>query len=307
MSLQNYLSFYHKQLLAETLRTTENYIHGFLIFHTEQVFAATDEILLFIKEQFENHTILRSSDVMKEYWHPYAPFLDDVIQGYSSFSEEEINELFEKLCVFYNHRPILQALIRGVTLKRNEDILEDEIFHEKEAIIEAIIRLFLYLHRNEKLVIVIDNFYSLPPSSQEVLLRLSRKKGANFVIIIVFNKDKDGGVREDSIHFRRKLEQKTNILFLEKNQINSNSKHSDISLIKKQTGIQSDSLFKKLDLAFLLLAFDDCRHLCELLAPMQDSLPLNMQFRFHLAHGKTFLMNYELDRKSTRLNSSHAT
>ena len=70
MSLQNYLSFYHKQFLAETLRTTENYIHGFLIFHTEQVFAATDEILQFIKEQFENHTILRSSDVMKEYWHP---------------------------------------------------------------------------------------------------------------------------------------------------------------------------------------------------------------------------------------------
>ena len=302
MSLQNYLSFYHKQLLAETLRTTENYIHGFLIFHTEQVFAATDEILQFIKEQFEYYTILRSSEVMKEYWHPYAPFLDDIIQGYSGFTEEEIGVLFEKLCVFYNHRPILQALIHGVTLKRNEDILEDEIFHEKEAIIEAIIRLFLYLHRDEKLVIVIDNFYSLPPSSQEVLLRLSRKKGANFVIIIVFNKDKDGGVREDSIHFRRKLEQKTNILFLEKNQVNLNSKRSDISLIKEQTGIQPDSLFKKLDLAFLLLAFDDCRHLCELLAPMQDSLPLNMQFRFHLAHGKTFLMNYEFTQAGTSIN-----
>ena len=302
MSLQNHLCGYHKHLLAETLGNKENFIHGFLIFHTEHVYAATDEILQFIKNQFNQYTILRSSEVMKEYWHPYAPFLDDIIAGYSKYSESEINALFEKLCIFYNHRPILSALIHGQRPKRHEDILEDEIFHEKEAIIEAIIRLFLYFHKNEKLVLIVDNFYALPPSSQEILLRLSKKKGTNFVIIIVFNKDKDSDVREDSIQFRKKLEQKTSILFLDEVHTNLNAKHSDISLAKEQTGIQSDSLFRKLDLAFLLLAFDDCKHLCELLAPLQDNLPLNMQFRFHLAHGKTFLMNYEFTQAGTCIN-----
>lgn len=301
MSLQNHLGWYHKHLLTETLRTRENFIHGFLIFHTEQVYAATDEILQFIKSQFEQYTILRSSELMKEYWHPYAPFLDDIISGYSKYSEDEINALFEKLCVFYNHRPILSALIRGTNPKRQEDILEDEIFHEKDAIIETVIRLFLYFHRNEKLVLIIDNFYTLPPSSQEILLRLSKKKGTNFVIIIVFNKDKDCDVRDDFIHFRKKIEQKTSILFLEEVTTNSNMRHSDISLEKEQTGIQSDSLFKKLDLAFTLLAFDDCKHLCGLLAPMQDNLPLNMLFRFHLAQGKTYLMNHEFTQAGTSI------
>ena len=70
MSLQNHLCGYHKHLLAETLGNKENFIHGFLIFHTEHVYAATDEILQFIKNQFNQYTILRSSEVMKEYWHP---------------------------------------------------------------------------------------------------------------------------------------------------------------------------------------------------------------------------------------------
>jgi hypothetical protein len=288
--------------LTETLKCKGNFIHGFLIFHTEQVYAATDEILQFIKSQFTQHVILRSSEVMKEYWHPYAPFLDDIISGYSNYSEEEMNALFEKLCIFYNHRPILSALINSTFPKRHEDILEDEIFHEKEAIIEAIIRMFLYFHRNEKMVLIIDNFYALPPSSQEILLRLSKKKGTNFVIIIIFNKDNDCDVREDSINFKKKLEQKTNILVLDEVFTNSNTKHSDISLAKEQTGIQPDSLFKKLDLAFLLLAFEDCKHICELLSPLQDNLPLNMQYRFHLVHGKTFLMNYEFTQAATCIN-----
>lgn len=302
MAMQNHLSEYHKNLLTETLKCKGNFIHGFLIFHTEQVYAATDEISQFIKSQFTQHVILRSSEVMKEYWHPYAPFLDDIILGYSNYSEEEMNALFEKLCIFYNHRPILSALINSTFPKRHEDILEDEIFHEKEAIIEAIIRMFLYFHRNEKMVLIIDNFYALPPSSQEILLRLSKKKGTNFVIIIIFNKDNDCDVREDSINFKKKLEQKTNILVLDEVFTNSNTKHSDISLAKEQTGIQPDSLFKKLDLAFLLLAFEDCKHICELLSPLQDNLPLNMQYRFHLVHGKTFLMNYEFTQAATCIN-----
>lgn len=301
MSLRNHLEWYHKRLLVETLKTRENFIHGFLIFHTEQVCAATDEIFQFVKSQSGQYTVLRSSELMKEYRHPYAPFLDDIISGYSKYSDDEINTLFEKLCVFYSHRPILSALIRGTTPKRHEDMLEDEIFHEKDAVIEAVIRLFLYLHRNEKLVLIIDNFYMLPPSSQEILLQMSKKKGTNFVIIIVFNKNRDD-VRDDSIRFRKKLEQKTSILFLE--EVNANEPHSDILPEKPQSGIKSDILFKEFDLAFLLLAFDDCQYLCRLLVPFQDNLPSNMQFRFYLAQGKTFLMNHEFSQAGTSITFS---
>lgn len=301
----------HRRLFEEIISAASFGLSEFILLHTDRVDFLADQIIFSIKSNrsqeerkkrapLKQLEILKSSDVMTDYWQSYSPFSDLIIEAYSSYTDAEFEELFSSLDIFYNHRQLLRSLIRGEEISRKEDILEDEIVYEKNTIVESFVKMFLNVYCDKTLLLIVDNLEVLPKSTLTILSSLVTKKWnvCKIAIVVLFDKEKLYN-REDDFFLKNVSQEKriVNILFMDETIPGDKDRRREYScFMERQEG---KALIKKLEKAFRLLAFDDCKEFCccvnERISEKRDYLNAADLLRFRLLHAQTFLMLLEMD------------
>lgn len=156
----------------------------------------------------------------------YAPFLEAIKLFFLGAKRDELIALFTEIGVYTLQIPLFVDYVMGSVIKREPEVLREEIYYEKRRLIEGIVALLSYMSLKQDTVIFLDHLHFAPIGTLEIIEALvDTKQPLNILLLLAFDSNYFGDNDENILFSKivQEFESKDQIIRLETSYFNEDN------------------------------------------------------------------------------------
>ncbi len=151
-----------------------------IFFLENEVFNADDFSKDFVKVDFTNETCLP----------PYHPFFNIIKDYFTNIKSSEIYKVLKKN-VYSCHIDIFYSFIKNLEIKRDEEVLLEELDFEIKLMCNSIVNLLNYISKDRHIYIHFINYQQVTEDTEKIVNLLTKEKFNSEIIIVCSNSEID--------------------------------------------------------------------------------------------------------------------
>lgn len=194
--------------------------------------------------------IFREEEILS----PYYPFLNCIREHFQGFSKEETLEVLKKLNVYKLHIQLFMSYIYNEPIKREPEVLRDEIYFEQLVLFKSIVKLLDYVSTFKDMVLYLGNLHLANESTIKLIeYMIYNSPSLNILILMTFDTE-CLDYEEDNQSYEQFIEKVEELDLLVR--IESNF-YDDEHLLERKI-LDNNEVLKLLEENYHFLAIEDC-------------------------------------------------